>query len=164
MDPTVAHGNIFTTKGPLNHLVSEAWKNTVSREIRTERQWQASYNRKGLEKEQAWVDAALHQTQERQISPSRTLLPVTLRGAAGSKEDAEAKQRGLGLTRQELLGYHRSSNQQGTMNTASRDIGSRCSNRDNAVLLADRRTHDLQSSHGRKPVIASSFFRRSGVF
>lgn len=164
MDPTVSKGNIFTTKGPLNHLVSDAWKHTVSKEIRIERQWKSSYNKKGLDKESAWIESANAQIQERHISPSRTLLPVTLRGTAGYKEDQDAKKRGLGMSRHELLEYHRNTEQQGNMYTASRDVGSRCSNRQNAVLLADRRTHDLHSSYGHKPVIASSFFRRSGVF
>jgi hypothetical protein len=164
MDPTVARGNIFTTKGVQNHLVSDMWKASVRKEYCTERRWQASYNKTGLERERDLVDSARHHENTVRFSPSRALLPLTLRGTMGQSEDEEARQRGVGMSRRDLLAFHRSTLQQGAMTTASSDIGSRSSDRQNAVLVADRRTLGPQTSHGHKPVIASSFFRRSGAF
>lgn len=163
MDPTIAHGNIFTCRGVQNHLVSDMWKASVRKEYCIERRWQSSYNKGHIEEERRIVDDLQRSEGSSQFSPSRALLPVSLRGSAGHSEDSQARGRGIGMGRKDLLAFHRASNQQGRMGTASRDVGGRSGDRMNAVLMAERRGQ-TQSSHGRKPIIAGSFFRKSGAF
>ena len=166
MDPTVSKGNMFTMKGAQNHLVSDMWKHTVSKELATTRQWANSYNKPGVEKEKEWLDTVTKQTQATTAkhATSRSLLPVSLRGRAGQSEDDDAKRRGVGMGRQELLKHHREAQEDRRMESSSRDIGSRATDRNNLVLLADRMGSPAGRGHGRKPVIAGSIFRRIGVF
>lgn len=81
------------------------------------------------------------------MTPSRTLLPVSMRGHAGQLEAEEEKAKGFGLSRRDLLNFHRDTNQQGAMQTSSRNIGSRAADRSNAVLSAERLA---ATSYGRK--------------
>lgn len=40
-DPLVSKGNMFTCKGPQNHMISDMWKDTVKREIRVAKRFAA---------------------------------------------------------------------------------------------------------------------------
>jgi hypothetical protein len=191
MDPTVTTGNIFTAKGVQNHIVSDQWKASVRREYCIERRWQNSFNKGYLERERDVVASARYREETAKFSPSRALLPLSMRGKTGVLEDLQARERGIGMGRRDLLTFLRAKQQplattaatfpqppvisteslstpsspvHGALVVSSRDIGSRAGDRSNLVLMADRRTACVQSSYGRKPVIAGSFFRRSGVF
>ena len=167
MDPTIVKGNMFTCKGAQNHVVSDMWKSAVRRELSTARSWANSFNKKGAEAERKWLESVMHETQAThpKHATSRALLPSALRGKAGEEEDSAARARGVGVGRAELLKQHREQHLDSLrVGASSRDIGSRATDRENPVLMAERLGSPIGRSHGRKPIIAGSFFRRSGVF
>jgi hypothetical protein len=164
MDPTVTSGNIFTTKGVQNHVVSNMWKDTVRRETAMSAKWNSSFNKKKTRDEAAWLDAEIARQSAavaKQHSPSRALLPTHLRGSGAAAEDGEALRNGVGLGRLALLALHRENKRTGAMPTASRKVGSG-TGLDNPVLAVERGC--MASAHGRKPVVTGSFFRKNGVF
>lgn len=108
-DPLVSKGNMFTCKGPQNHMISDMWKDTVKREIRVAKKFVAR-------NPQSNVDLA-------------------------SIDDLRTSQ------------YRKSSN----------EIGKGTS------LAASLHVHEIDRhvefpNAGHQPILATTFFRKSGVF
>jgi hypothetical protein len=142
MDPTVAKGTIFTTKGPLNHLISDMWKGTVKKETQIERRWKETYAKELLAEENECVEEMkkAEKRAKEELRPDYCSLP-----------------------RLDLLRYQREQRwADGRSVTSASAIGASLSSRRSNVLEVERLTSP--HNYGKKPVVQSSFFRTSGVF
>eukprot|EP01060_Flectonema_neradi_P018964 TRINITY_DN25953_c0_g1_i1.p1 TRINITY_DN25953_c0_g1~~TRINITY_DN25953_c0_g1_i1.p1 ORF type:complete len:170 (+),score=25.12 TRINITY_DN25953_c0_g1_i1:72-512(+) len=146
MDPTIVVGSVFSLKGSQNHLISQQWKEAVKKEYELTKRWKAKYAKHLLDDEQVLLNLSQRKDAE---AEKRKQLP----------RPPERKVLYEGLGRLPYLKQQRGVSPQVRFSkpmTASHEVGWRTNI-----------TCDLgfeRTEWGKKPIVNTSFFRRSGVF
>lgn len=141
-DPLIVKGNIFSNKGSQNHIISKMWSDNVKKELRMQRTWHSKLLQKTEVKSEPIP------------LPSQTAVAsVHIETNVPRKDLLQALRKQRELSQRRLLSPQR---------TSSADVGFLAQDRSNCVSALDRNTNS--EHYGRKPIVQSSFFRRSGVF
>ena len=75
MDPTITTGCIFSLKGSQNHILSNQWKETVSKEQQLHKGWKNKYAKKLVALEETLLEESLEQDKQAATMYGCRLLP-----------------------------------------------------------------------------------------
>eukprot|EP01064_Diplonema_japonicum_P019423 TRINITY_DN28131_c0_g1_i1.p1 TRINITY_DN28131_c0_g1~~TRINITY_DN28131_c0_g1_i1.p1 ORF type:complete len:159 (+),score=38.48 TRINITY_DN28131_c0_g1_i1:36-479(+) len=147
MDPTITVGNVFSLKGSQNHIISQQWKEAVSKERQLLKRWKSKYAKHIIEVENGLLNDTIKKEKEvakQKAQPRSSNQLVLYEDGKGrlpylkqQKQKSPHQKAATPLTASQVVGWH---------------------------SATSTRTDFEKTEWGHKPIVMSSFFRKCGVF